>query len=221
MGGRIPNGARPGGRLPKGESRRKLIAAALRHFAEQPYEDVTVGAITRSAGVAHGLLFHYFGNKRSLYLACLEEAAGALNGSESTDPAAAPGARVRHMFRSFLVRLAGGEHFALVSIVRGIGNDAQAWQIFDETRWQMITWACQQLDLDAERPSIRLAWRAFSRAADEITINRPSEDAEPAIDAVVEWLVEMLVGALRAAHKIDPEADVGSALDHLRHSTKI
>lgn len=221
MDARIPNGARPGGRLPKGETRRKLVVAALEHFAVQPYEDVTVGEIARSAGVAYGLLFHYFQNKRGLYLACLEEAARELNVSEGTDPAAPPGARVRQMLRSFLERLEGHEHLALVSIVRGLGNDAQAWQIFDDTRWQMIAWACEQLDLDPDRPSIRLAWRSFVRAADEITVNRPSSEPQLDRDAVVEWLIEMLVGSLTAAIRIDPEVDTTVAIERLRHTTPV
>ena len=50
----------------KGTLRAKLITVALEHFATRPYDEVTVGEIARAAGVAHGLLFHYFDSKRGL-----------------------------------------------------------------------------------------------------------------------------------------------------------
>jgi AcrR family transcriptional regulator len=44
-------------------------------------KDVAVGDIAKSAGVAHGLLFHYFGTKRGIYLAALRRAALDLDAS--------------------------------------------------------------------------------------------------------------------------------------------
>ena len=55
--------------LQAAETRQRLIEAAIKQFSEHNFEDVAVTDIVKTAGVAHGLLFHYFGNKRGIYLA--------------------------------------------------------------------------------------------------------------------------------------------------------
>ncbi len=53
------------------ETRERLLAAALAVFAEQGFAAGTTKAITQRAGVAEGLLFHYFPTKTDLMLAVL------------------------------------------------------------------------------------------------------------------------------------------------------
>lgn len=54
------------------ERREALLEAAEALFAARPYEDVSMDDVADAVGVAHGLPFHYFGNKLGLYLAMLE-----------------------------------------------------------------------------------------------------------------------------------------------------
>ncbi len=53
------------------ETRERLLAAAVAVFAEEGFESGTTKAITQRAGVAEGLLFHYFPSKTDLMLAVL------------------------------------------------------------------------------------------------------------------------------------------------------
>jgi AcrR family transcriptional regulator len=53
------------------ESRERLLAAALDVFADQGFHAGTTKAITQRAGVAEGLLFHYFPTKADLLAAVL------------------------------------------------------------------------------------------------------------------------------------------------------
>ena len=53
------------------ETRERLLAAALAVFAEQGFQAGTTKAITQRAGVAEGLLFHYFPTKADLLAAVL------------------------------------------------------------------------------------------------------------------------------------------------------
>jgi AcrR family transcriptional regulator len=53
------------------ETRERLLAAAVAVFAEQGFQAGTTKAITQRAGVADGLLFHYFQTKSDLLLAVL------------------------------------------------------------------------------------------------------------------------------------------------------
>ena len=48
------------------EKRRQILDAAVRVFARKGYHTSRVGDIAEEAGVAHGLLYHYFGSKDEL-----------------------------------------------------------------------------------------------------------------------------------------------------------
>lgn len=64
-----PSGAGPRWRrLGPDERRAAILEAAIRAFGEQPYAEVATAALARDAGVTRGLLHHYFGTKRELYL---------------------------------------------------------------------------------------------------------------------------------------------------------
>jgi AcrR family transcriptional regulator len=55
-------------RLEHDERRSQILACARRLFSERHYGAVSLTDIAREAGVARGLLHHYFGSKRDLYL---------------------------------------------------------------------------------------------------------------------------------------------------------
>jgi AcrR family transcriptional regulator len=55
-------------RLEPDERREQILACAERLFGEHPYAAVSTTELAREAGVARGLINHYFGTKRDLYL---------------------------------------------------------------------------------------------------------------------------------------------------------
>jgi AcrR family transcriptional regulator len=60
-------------RLEADERRRLILDEARRQFCSRLYGDVSMTEIASGAGVARGLLHHYFGSKRDLYLAVIRE----------------------------------------------------------------------------------------------------------------------------------------------------
>lgn len=54
------------------ERRRELLQTAMRLFAEEGYDNVSVRAVVRAAGVAPGLAYHYFDSKQALFSAAIE-----------------------------------------------------------------------------------------------------------------------------------------------------
>jgi TetR/AcrR family transcriptional regulator, fatty acid metabolism regulator protein len=60
------------------DKRRQILDAAVRVFAAQGYESSRVGDIAREAGVAYGLVYHYFGSKDAVLEAVFREAWGRL-----------------------------------------------------------------------------------------------------------------------------------------------
>jgi AcrR family transcriptional regulator len=55
-------------RLEPDVRRGQILACAVRLFGERPYAEVSTTGIARAAGVARGLINHYFGTKKDLYL---------------------------------------------------------------------------------------------------------------------------------------------------------
>ncbi|HEY1118683.1 MAG TPA: helix-turn-helix domain-containing protein [Acidimicrobiales bacterium] len=55
-------------RMDYDERRRLILDAATGLFLRRPYGQVSISDIADAAGVAKGLLHHYFGSKRDLYL---------------------------------------------------------------------------------------------------------------------------------------------------------
>ena len=59
-------------RLSGAERRDQILDAANALFAERGYEDVSIEDIASSAGVTRGLVHHYFGGRKEVYIALLE-----------------------------------------------------------------------------------------------------------------------------------------------------
>lgn len=55
-------------RLEPDERREQILACAVELFGEHPYAAVSTTELAQRAGVARGLINHYFGTKRDLYL---------------------------------------------------------------------------------------------------------------------------------------------------------
>jgi TetR/AcrR family transcriptional regulator len=50
------------------EKQARIINAASREFAQKGYDKASTNEIVKEAGISKGLLFHYFNNKKDLYL---------------------------------------------------------------------------------------------------------------------------------------------------------
>ena len=59
-------------RLDPAERRDQILDAANALFAERGYEEVTIEDIAKEAGVTRGLIHHYFGGRKEVYIAMIE-----------------------------------------------------------------------------------------------------------------------------------------------------
>lgn len=50
------------------EKQERILNAALKEFAMKGYDNASTNEIVKQAGISKGLLFHYFKNKKELYL---------------------------------------------------------------------------------------------------------------------------------------------------------
>ena len=52
----------------KPEKQEKILEAAIKEFADKGFEKASTNEIIREAGISKGILFHYFQNKKNLFL---------------------------------------------------------------------------------------------------------------------------------------------------------
>jgi AcrR family transcriptional regulator len=73
-GGDTPTGWRPTARQRQAAARREqILKTALKLFAAQGFDATSTRQIAKEAGIAEGLIFHYFPTKASLLTAILED----------------------------------------------------------------------------------------------------------------------------------------------------
>jgi AcrR family transcriptional regulator len=68
----------PEGSKVQEERRRQILQAAVRTFAERGYHATRVSDIAKEAGVAYGLVYHYYESKETLLEAIFKETWGAM-----------------------------------------------------------------------------------------------------------------------------------------------
>ena len=59
-----------------------ILAASVKEFTDKGYEGARIDNIARRAGVNKRMLYHYFGNKESLYVAVLERSYTGIRSAE-------------------------------------------------------------------------------------------------------------------------------------------
>lgn len=59
-------------KLPE-EKRKRITEISLEEFAQNGYDRASTNSIIKKAGISKGILFHYFGSKKNLYLYLFDE----------------------------------------------------------------------------------------------------------------------------------------------------
>ncbi len=193
-------------------TRRRLIAAALEAFATRSFDTVAVHEIADAAAVAHGLVFHYFGSKRGLYLEALRDVARQLADVHAVPASDAPAVRIRALLKRHMGFMRRHRKLALHLFRGGLGTDPEAWQIIDEARDRATAWIAVELGLAPGHRALRLMLRALAGAIDEATVHWLAHSRSAGLDSLIDALIEMVAAALRGAARLDPTLDVGAAL---------
>ena len=197
------------------ETRQRLVAAAVDLFSAHSYDQVAASDIAKAAGVAHGLLFHYFGSKRGIYLQAISEAVDQLDEAFSFDSNLPPSQQLRRALTSNFRYLSRRRGLALRLVLGGRGADPEAWEVFEAGRWRAIgaTWA--MLGLDPESHALRISGRAAVAAIDEATVYWLNNEQQFSVETMVEYMVELLASGLRSAATLDPSLDTTVAIESL------
>jgi len=89
-------------RLGVEERRRRLLEHGADLFARHSYDELSMAAIARDAGISKALLYHYFPSKQAYFTATLEQKAAELAARIAPDPALAPAERLAGSLDAFL-----------------------------------------------------------------------------------------------------------------------
>ena len=152
-------------RLAHDERRADILATARRLFSQRHYSAVSTEQIARAAGVTRGLLGHYFGTKRELYLEVVRDLIRPLS-----VPVPAPARRptdavVREWVGRWLDMVEGNREtwFAAVG-AEGFGRDPELELIVQESRDATVERIIEVLGLEDRRhgDELRALLRTYS-----------------------------------------------------------
>ena len=160
-------------RLEYDERRRQMIAAARKLFSKRHYSSVSMQEIAAAAGVARGLLNHYFGSKHDLYL---EVARDMLRVPTLPLPAPTDDASAEDLWASsvdgWLELMEVNRETWLTAMRAGeTGHDPQMRRILDEASEVVAERVLDalRLDGDAAPPALRAVVRSYGGLAQEAT----------------------------------------------------
>ena len=98
----MPTGAPGFTRLHVDERRRSLLECGRRLFTTQPYDELSMAAIAREAGISKALLYHYFPSKQAFFLATMHDAAAELAERVRPEASAPPREQLDHALGAWL-----------------------------------------------------------------------------------------------------------------------
>lgn len=158
-------------RLEHDARRQQILACARRLFSERNYASVSTSEIAREAGVARGLLHHYFGTKRDLYLDVVRT---VMRMPSNPVPLQRPGrgleALISESVERWLEMLERNRGTWLAALgTRGLGRDPEVEAILEEAREQAsehLVAALQTAEGVPEAPHVRAVVRAYAGFAE-------------------------------------------------------
>jgi AcrR family transcriptional regulator len=163
-------------RLEHDERREQILGTARTLFTQRPYAAVSTMEIADAAGVTRGLLHHYFGTKRSLYLEVVKELVDApvLSVLDALTVGPADGASMPSWQDSVALWMdvvETNQEAWLAAIGAGeTGRDRAMHDILNESRERTASQVITVLGLDEKRtPEVRAVVRGFGGFAEQIT----------------------------------------------------
>src|SRR4051812_9346739 len=157
-------------RLEPAQRREQILDAASALFAERSYDEVSVEDIARAAGVARGLVHHYFGGRNDVYVALLERL-GAQREQQLRSPVGRSArARVADTVSRWLDWTEANRTIWLATIAHGedIADPEVRRVVEDLVRRAVALLTTFHADIAEDSPRLRYAlecWTGLNRAA--------------------------------------------------------
>jgi AcrR family transcriptional regulator len=115
------------------DKRRLILDAAVRVFAREGYHDARVGDISQEAGVAYGLVYHYFTSKESVLEAVFRETWGLmLTAISDVEERGGPASEQLRRVCAIVLRAWGNDPDLVRVLVREVARSPQIQREIDE-----------------------------------------------------------------------------------------
>lgn len=153
-------------RLEPDERRASIIAAATELFSKNPYSKVGTATIASRAGVARGLLNHYFGTKRDLYLEVIRESATVPQDAVDTLPEGDLTTRIDASVRWFLDAVESQNMHSWM--IGAAGNDPEVERILIQAESASVERVIEALglaDVTDQAGELRALVRSYGQLA--------------------------------------------------------
>jgi AcrR family transcriptional regulator len=177
-------------RLSNDDRRRQLLDRAVELFAEHGYDELSMAAFARAAGISKPLLYHYFPGKRQLFEAALAQGVEEHLARVATDPDASPAEQLSAALDAYLGWIEANPQ-AYVKLLRSAGIP-EVRDFIDRVREDTV----QRIltGLGEERPVVRAAVRGWVWSMDGVCLDWVTEG-----DLDREQVRALLLGTLGAA----------------------
>ena len=157
-------------RMKPEERRDQILDAANALFAERGYDEVTIEDIARAAGVARGLVHHYFGGRKEVYVALLERLAAGREEELRPPTGRSARARVADSVSRWLDWTGANRTIYLGTIAPGedIADPDVRRAVADLVHRAVVQLAIFHADIADDSPRLRYAlecWTGMNRAA--------------------------------------------------------
>jgi len=185
-------------RLPVDERRRQLLDLGARLFASHSYDELSMAAIAREAGVSKALLYHYFPSKQDFFVATLQQGAEEIARRTEPDPELPPLEALAGSLDAFLGWIEENET-AYRKLMESVGSVPEVKLLIDQIRDATSTRILDGLGAgEPPPPKLRAAARAWLWFVDG-TILDWLEHKDMSRAEVRDFLVASLAGSLSAA----------------------
>ena len=157
-------------RLSPEQRREQILDAANVLFAERTYDEVSIEDVARAAGVTRGLVHHYFGGRKEVYIALVERI-GAYREDELRPPVGRSArARVADDVSRWLDWTEANRTIWLATLGRGedLADPDVSGVVVDLVRRAVALVAARHAEIAEDSPRLRYAlecWTGLNRAA--------------------------------------------------------
>jgi AcrR family transcriptional regulator len=157
-------------RLDPGQRRDQILDAANALFAERPYDEVSIEDIASAAGVTRGLVHHYFGGRKDVYIGLLERLGAQREEALRPPVGRSARARVADSVSRWLDWTQENRTIWLSTIAQGedIADPEVRRVVADLVRRAAALLATYHADIAEDSPRLRYAlecWTGLNRAA--------------------------------------------------------
>lgn len=188
-------------------TRMRVLEVAMHEFTKNSFNDVQARDIAKKAGVAHGIVFHYFNNKRTLFIESVQVMAERLFDVPDTTENLAPYYRIRKNLSALFTRMAENEDLFLAYVRNSsaLENDPDVMQTLTKYEYQIMSWLFDEDQNFTLENSIPMRFlHIVHSSVDRLVAEWIAQKYPHSIEDLVEAALEIVIGGMKAAQHFEP-----------------